>query len=273
MKEGFLYVANRPKFIEEALISVRSLKRFNNEPVCLICATGLQTEGLRESFDVVLEREDLHRYTYLSKIIGMQNSPFERTIFLDSDTFITDKISELFELLDLVDLSTTLEQKIHTSKLSNLKYRNIFPEFNSGVIVYRNTSIMKKVFSDWLQFCLDRKIGNDMPGLREAILINFENIKFSLLPNCYNQHGFATMLQLDQKVKVIHERIGYKKGVITPHFADFETMDRFAKKINVSDQKRFYIPKLGIISYRWSPLNLILHLKKKLGYKRVSKSR
>jgi hypothetical protein len=112
-----------------------------------------------------------------------------------------------------------------------------------------------------------------MPGLREAVLKNLDQIKFSILPNCYNEHGFASMLQLDQKVKVIHERIGYQKGVITPHFADFETMEKFANKLNEFTHKRFYIPKIGIISYRWSPLNIILYFKRKLGFKRVSKSR
>jgi hypothetical protein len=192
---------------------------------------------------------------------------------LDSDTFVADQISELFDLLDLVDFSTTLEQKQHTTKLKNLSYRNIFPEFNSGVVVYRKSPVMNKVFCDWLQFCMENKIGNDMPGLREAVLKNLDQIKFSILPNCYNEHGFASMLQLDQKVKVIHERIGYQKGVITPHFADFETMEKFANKLNEFTHKRFYIPKIGIISYRWSPLNIILYFKRKLGFKRVSKSR
>jgi hypothetical protein len=81
------------------------------------------------------------------------------------------------------------------------------------------------------------------------------------------------MLQLDQKVKIIHERIAYKKGVITPHFADFQTMDAFAQKINKFHYKRFYIPKIGVISYRWSPINILLYIKKRMGYKRVSKNR
>ncbi|MAB57127.1 MAG: hypothetical protein CL524_06205 [Aequorivita sp.] len=273
MKEGFLYVANRPKFLNEILISVKSLKRFNVAPVCLVCTEELRTNEILEKFDIVIVDDMLKNYTYLAKIIGMQKSPFQRTIFLDSDTFITDSISELFELLDFVDFATTIESKIHSFQNRVVKYQGVFPEFNSGVIVYRNSNTMKKVLQDWLEYCQQKKIKIDMPGLREAVLMNFESIRFSVLPNCYNQHGFATMLQLDQKVKVIHERIGYKKGVITPHFADFETMDRFAKKINVADHKRFYIPKLGIISYRWSPLNIMLHFKKKIGYQRVSKSR
>ncbi len=273
MTKGFLYIANRQKFVDEALISMKSLKRMNVEPVCLICSPELNTEEVKRAFDVVIEIEELINYTYLSKVMGMQNTPFDQTIFLDSDTFITDTISELFEVLDLVDFATTLEQKLHTTNLEGLSYKKIFPEFNSGVIVYRRSLAMQKVLADWLQFCVEKKMGNDMPGLREAVLMNFESIRFSILPNCYNEHGFSSMIILDQKVKIIHERLGYKNGIITPHFLDFESMDKFAAKINSVEYKRLYIPKIGIIPYRWSPTNLILYIKKKLGYKRVSKNR
>lgn len=273
MTKGFLYVANRPKFIEEAVISVKSLKRFNAEPVCIVCTPELITEELRSVFEHVVVSEEIENYTYLSKIIGLQNSPFDHTIFLDGDTFITDSISELFELLTLVDFATTLEQKLHTTDFKNFKYKRIFPEFNSGVIVFRNSLIMKKILKDWLEFCLNNKIGNDMPGLREAVLMNFDSVRFSILPNCYNEHGFSTMLILDQKVKVIHERLGYKKGLVTPHFLDFKSMDKFARRINKIEYKRLYIPQVGIISYRWSPSNMLLFVKKKLGFKRVSKNR
>lgn len=273
MEKGFLYIANKKKFVDEAIISVRSLKRFNQEPTCIISTNELCTPEIKAIFDKVILLDEINNYTYLSKVIGMQNSPFEQTIFLDSDTFVTDTISELFEILELVDIATTLESKLHTSNTTGLKYRNIFPEFNSGVIVYKKSDAMEKLLNDWMNFCIKKKLSIDMPGLREAILMNFDAVRFSILPNCYNEHGFSSMLILDQKVKVIHERLGYKKGVVTPHFMDFESMDKFAKKINKEEDKRLYIPKVGIISYKFSPINLMLYVKKKLGYKRVSKNK
>ncbi|WP_339699859.1 hypothetical protein [uncultured Marixanthomonas sp.] len=271
--KGFLYIANRQKFIDEAIISAQSVKRFNTEPIAIVCTDELYSEKVKEIFDKVIILKEINRHTYLSKVIGMQETPFEKTIFLDSDTFITDKISELFDILDLVDFATTAEQNLHTTNIKGLSYKTIFPEFNSGVIVYRNNLQMKKVLKDWFNFCVDSKIKNDMPGLREAVLKNFNTIRFSILPDCYNEHGFSTMLILRQKVKVIHERLGYKKGIITPHFMSFKAMDAFAKKINKVEHKRLYIPKVGLISYRWSPSNIILYIKKRLGYKRVSKNR
>lgn len=273
MTKGYLYVANQQKFVNEAILSVKSLKRFNSEPICLVCTSNLDSEKIRETFDEVIIINDLQNHTYMAKVVGLQATPYDRTIFLDGDTFITDTISELFDILDLGDFATTLEQSLHTTNTKNLKYTVVFPEFNSGVIAYRNNAIMHKVFTDWMNFNVENKIGNDMPGLREAILINFKEVRFSILPSCYNEHGFSTMLILNTKVKIIHERLGYKKGIVTPHFLDFESMDKFAKKINKLTYKRLFIPKVGIISFRWSPSNIILFAKKKLGYKRISKSR
>lgn len=273
MKEkGYLYVANKSKFIKEAIISVTSLKKHNSEETCLICTENVYTKELDSFFDIIIFNNEIENYTYLSKVLGLKSSPFEKTIFLDTDTFITDQIFELFDLLDFVDLATTSEENLHTTEAFDFKYRNIFPELNSGVIVFRKNKSTYKLFEDWFVICEKYGIINDMPGLREALLKNFDDIKYSTLPQLYNTHGFKTMLILYNKVKIIHERLGYKKGVITPHFLSFEDMEKFAKKINKQHYKRLYIPRIGIISYRWSPENIILFFKKKLGYKRVSKS-
>ncbi|MFD2550397.1 hypothetical protein ACFSQP_01085 [Bizionia sediminis] len=273
MKEkGYLYVANRPKFVNEAITSVTSLKKYNKEESCLICPQNVFTSELNNFFDIIIINNEIEKYTYLSKVLGLNKSPFEKTIFLDSDTFITDEISELFDLLDFVDIATTSEENLHTTEPFDFKYREIFPEFNSGVIVYRKNKSTQTLFIDWFNICQEYGIINDMPGLREAMLKNFDSIKYSILPQLYNTHGFKTMLILYNKVKIIHERLGYKKGVIVPHFQSFEKMEKFATKINKKHYKRLYIPRVGIISYRYSPENILLYLKRKLRYKKVSKS-
>lgn len=273
MDKGFLYVANGSKFIDEALISLKSLRRFNSEPVALICTPDLYQKNLEEKFDKIITVPEMERQLYLAKIIGLQHTPFDKTIFLDADTFITDKISELFGLLEIMDFATTAEQKIHTSKKKDIPFRNFFPEFNTGVIVFKNNSVMQKIFEDWLDYCLSISLKADMPGLREAVIKNFKEVHFSILPDCYNEHGFATMLILYNKVKIIHERMYYEKGSYTPQFKDFDKMHRFAIKINKIEGKRLYVPVVGVISYRWSPQNLITFLKKKIGFKRISKNR
>lgn len=271
MTKGFLYIANRQKFLDEALISVRSLKRYNSEPVCLVCGPELKDHPALGVFDKVVVLPDIEKYTYWAKIIGLENTPFEKTFFLDSDTFITDSLSEVFELLDLVDLAATSQPTMHTTNFENLSFKYVFPELNSGVIAYRNNAIVQQLLKDWKDFCFTNNIKNDMPGLREGVIKNIDKIKYGILPDLYNEHGFKSMSILYGKIKVLHVRLGYKRGVTTPHFLGFEEMDRFAKKINKIHIKRLYISGLGIIPYNWNAMSIKLKLRKMLGYKSVSK--
>lgn len=273
MNNGFLYIANKQKFVDESLISVRSLKRFNNEPVCLVCTEELITPELSNIFDQIITLDAIENLIYVAKIYGMQVSPFERTIYLDCDTFITDNLAEMFSVLDLVDFAAVAEPTLHTTTLTNLKYVNVFPEFQAGVIAFKKNVAMEYFLEDWLAMCVEKKTGNDMPILREAALKHIEKVRFLTLPNQYNTIGFSSMVMLYTKVKVIHARLGYKPGIITPHFSRFEEMDRFAKMINKREGKRLYIARVGVIPYNWNLLSIILKFKKMLGYKRISKNK
>jgi alpha-N-acetylglucosamine transferase len=272
MSSGYLYVANQRKFINEAIVSAQSVKQYSNLPIALVTTSELVDFEIKSFFDQIVIVSELKEHTYLSKIIGVQNSPFENTIFLDSDTFVCSDISELFDLMKIVDIATTQEVKKHTHEFSGMSFKNIFPEFNSGVIVFRKNEITTNVFKDWLQICIDLKIRIDMPGLREAILKNISQVKFSIIPEEYNSHGYKTMVILNGEVKVIHERLGESWKTITPFFESFEKMEKFAKKINLLHYKRLYVPYLGIIPYRYSPSNLIYKLKTILGVKRTPKN-
>src|SRR6266498_441972 len=132
MKEGFLYVAFGKRYLQEAEISARSLKRFTNLPICLIT----DEEGYGSEYvDIVLIEKG--ERDFVSKIIGMQRTPFERTIFLDSDTFICSSIDKLFEVLDLFDMLLSPERILHSYNFFSqynpdfkIKYESVLPEYN-----------------------------------------------------------------------------------------------------------------------------------------------
>lgn len=261
MNSGYLYVVNKLKFVNEAIISAKSVRQFSKLPIAIVCTQELATGEVYSFFDSVIINLEINNYTYLSKIIGIQNSPFDRTIFLDSDTFVCADIQPLFEVLDMVDITTTQESSYHTGDIA-LKYRDLIPEFNSGVIVIKKNIATDKVLLDWLNVCIDNNIKNDMPGLREALFRNFSDIKYFVLPQEFNSHGYASMLILYGEVKIIHERLGRKWKTTTPYFLSFEEGKRFASKINKRKYKRLYIPYLGIVPYNWNLINVSLKLKK-----------
>lgn len=194
MNSGYLYVANKNKFVEEAKISAQSIRRFSKLPIALVLSENCNDETVKDFFDIVVIVNELNEYTYLSKIIGLQNTPFEKTIFLDSDTFVCCNIDCLFELLEFSDIATTQENSFHTLHPDiKIKFRNIIPEFNSGIIVIKKNLLTDKVLKDWFSFCVLNNLKNDMPGLREAILENFNAIKYFILPQEFNAHGFGSM--------------------------------------------------------------------------------
>lgn len=274
MSVGFLFVANKQKFVDEAIISTKSIKQFSNLPIAIVCSKDLVTSKVKSFFDIVIINEEINNYIYLSKIIGIQNSPFERTLFLDSDTFICSNIDYLFELLDFCDIATTQENSYHTINPEiEIKFKNIIPEFNSGVVLIKKNEITNKLLNDWFNFCIEKNIKNDMPGLREAVLKNFNQIKYLILPQEYNAHGFGSMLMLYGEVKIVHERLGKSWKTTTPHMLSFDKSLKFSKKINAYTFKRLYVPFIGIIPYSWNVNQVVYKLKKRLGIKRKSKNR
>lgn len=274
MESGYLYVANKPKFVKEAMISAQSIRQFSKLPICLVCNEELATAAVYDFFDIVILNEELNNYIYLAKIIGMQHSPFEKTIFLDSDTFVCSDITSLFELLPMADIATTQEKSYHTTnQIKDIKFKNIIPEFNSGVILFMKNEITKRILSDWLTICIENNIKNDMPGLREAILKNFKEVRYFILPEEFNSHGYKSMILLYGEVKIIHERMGTRWNVLTPYFLSFEEGKKFANQINKKLYKRLYIPHVGIIPYNWNLYNFIFKIKRTVGIKRVSKNK
>jgi lipopolysaccharide biosynthesis glycosyltransferase len=273
MNNGFLYVANKQKFVDEAMISAQSLRDYSKLPIAMVCTKELAVNEVLSFFDIVITNEEINKHIYLSKIIGIQQSPFNKTIFLDCDIFVCADITPLFELLDMADIATTQEKIYHTTNgIPNMRFKDIIPEFNSGFIVLKKNKVTDKILSDWLRICLQYKILNDMPGLREAILENFNKINYFILPEEFNSHGYSTMLILNGEVKIIHERLGTSWKTYTPHFLSYDDGKRFAEKINKRKVKRIYIPYLGVIPYNWSPANIIKRIKKKIGIKRTSKN-
>ncbi|WP_348799483.1 hypothetical protein [Flavobacterium adhaerens] len=112
-----------------------------------------------------------------------------------------------------------------------------------------------------------------MPGLREAIFQNFDDIKYFILPQEYNSHGYKSMLILNGEVKIIHERLGTRWNTTTPYFLPFEKAKKFATKINKKKYKRLYVPYIGVIPYSWNFNSIVYKTKKIFGIKRVSKNK
>jgi len=274
MKEGFLYVAFGKRYILEAEISARSLKRFTKLPICLITD---DEDYNSKYFNIVLIEKG--ERDFVSKIIGMQRTPFERTIYVDSDTFICAPIDKLFHILDIFDLAMTVDKYNHSyaffqhyNSSFQLRFENVLPEYNTGLIVYHNNESVKKLLDDWLTIHHQMKVKADMPSFREAFIKNASLVRIAALPSEYNYYGTHSFGIAYNEIKVIHERLGERWNTLTTVMLPFEKMDKKARMMNKYHCKRIIIPYFGVMPYTVSPYRIKYKIKQLLGIKKTKKA-
>jgi len=271
MNKGFLYVAFGKRYLQEVEISARSLKRFTALPVCVVTDDANFKSTYVDS--IIL---DAPATDFVSKIIGLLKTPFQQTIFLDTDTFVCASIDNLFDILELFDMSMCAERANHSygfiDKNFLLKYENVLPEYHTGVIVFRQNEAVKKLMNDWLKLHIGKGFKADMPSFREAFILNAKDVRIAPLPFEYNYHGTLSFGFAENKIHVIHERVGERWNTLTRVMLPFEKMEKKAKRINRYHVKRIIVPYFGAIPYTWSPYRLKYKLKKLFGIKKTKKA-
>ena len=117
--------------VAAALASARSSLRHNKVPHVLFAAPAPR-DGNEEGLSI--EPFEPSDNPYLDKIANMRRSPFERTIFLDSDTYVTREIVHLFDLLDRYEMAAALAPGYRG--LNDPEVPVAFCEFNTGVVAW-----------------------------------------------------------------------------------------------------------------------------------------
>ena len=102
---GIIYCATGNVYIQRATLSAKSLKMHSPGLDCCIFTNG---NADSEVWDKILPIEKtvkgFHQYM-LDKLIVLKSSPFHDSLYLDSDTYILDVLTELFQLLEQFDLA------------------------------------------------------------------------------------------------------------------------------------------------------------------------
>jgi len=137
-------------------------------------------------FDEILL--DTSAFEKRNKPQAMRRTPYERTIYLDTDTYVHEPINELFDLLDRFDLAVRRNKsEVHVPAVHNggpnSEVPESFPEFNSGVVPYRKTPAMWEFLHGWERLCLPNHEW-DQRSLRPALYDS--SVRFTALPNRYN---------------------------------------------------------------------------------------
>ena len=203
-EEGVIYVAMGGRFVAEAVLSAVSVRRhMPSLPITLF--TDSPPVGER-AFDQVVEISRSGPRPHRDKLVGMLRSPYERTLFLDTDTFLGADVSPLFGTLADYDLLASLDRGYHDRYPEGSGVPDAFREFNLGVVFYRRSSAMLQSLERSLVL-YDRpemRDGNDQPPFRLATYGS--ELKVVVLTSEYNCR-FANFGHLSGEVKVLHGRI------------------------------------------------------------------
>ncbi|WP_370089231.1 putative nucleotide-diphospho-sugar transferase [Ekhidna sp.] len=240
-KQGYLYIATGQKYIDEAVISAESLKRLDpHANTCLITDSFYE----HEVFDQVIVHDtntvfDQWKSALLLKIYGLLLSPFEKTLFVDSDTYFFDPCTELFDMLDYHDLLIGHDYSDDSELMIDGKCLANYTPYNTGVMAIRINETMKGVISDWHDTYKKKfqEYWSDQPALMDVLLR--KPVKMYFLHTIYNfRHLVNIGILAGQKVKILHAR-GSRE--------DFQLLE---KKLNHSTDQRAWIAPHSRV-YTW----------------------
>ena len=194
---GVVYFATGRQYINEAEESAKSVKANTSLPVTLFTDTTVR----RSVFD------EVRQITSASRSVGDSIPcddafPYERNLMLDTDTYVTESLSELLDVLDKYEIAVC-----HAPGRKDVSgVPDAITEYNTGVIAYRRSDGVQDFFSKWrdeYQSQVRRSGHVTNQGTFTKTLYHSE-LPFIVLPPEYNvrtQRGY-----LCGPAKIVHGR-------------------------------------------------------------------
>ena len=148
MKRGVFYIAFGKNFIKEVILSAESVKQNCGDiHITLFSDKEVESEFI-DDCKVIDVQHIRPKVDYISE------SPYEQTIFLDSDTIVDHDITEMFDLLDKYEFAICHDLARKRENVSKLipEYNEVpyaFSEVNPGVMVFSKTDNVMNFFENW----------------------------------------------------------------------------------------------------------------------------
>ncbi|MEX0642055.1 MAG: hypothetical protein WD468_05110 [Pirellulales bacterium] len=203
---GILFVATGDKYRKEAIHACQSYRKAMPDIAIAFATRGaLSKPGY---FDHVLQLPgDVNSYS--DKITGIQASPFDRTVFVDTDTVCIEPIYDLFEVLGRWDILIS-HAPVREFLRSLPGVPDCFPEYNTGVIGFSKRQCVRELLRKWKCFHdKDRKQfgpqASDQPAFRLASWKTQVRM-LTLTPEYNLRTCMPYFVGGNAKVKIIHDR-------------------------------------------------------------------
>lgn len=240
-RSGFLFVATGPSHQAEAAAAIESLRAAMPSAHVTVVADGELPAGLADT-RLPLEHP---RHDFVDKVEGLLRIPYERTIYLDTDTYVCGDLTELFELLSRFDFVYVHAPKRYTrtrnknGTVAEERWQPpgvpaCFTQPNSGVMAFRNSRAVQKVLREWRRLYRRQRKSFPRPGQDQAALQQalFESrLRTYVLPIEFNLRTNRPAT-LSTRVRVLHGRPD-----------DFKSLEREVNR--EAESLRVFLPGLG----------------------------
>jgi len=203
--KGVIYVVydatGTNKFYNECSYSIQTLKQHNpNLPVTVFSDIKINSDLIENNIIIPRAKVSLR-----CKTNYMYQSPYDKTLFLDTDTYINHNLDDMFEILDKYDMALAhdFSRKRNYVAAAIPEYNKLpyaFSEFNTGVFLYKKCDATKKFFELWDHYF--NKYRHIMPYDQPSARISFweSGAKIHTLPLEYNRRSKQNRLK-SQKQK------------------------------------------------------------------------
>lgn len=189
--EGIVYVAINEEYIEEAVKSIKRTKEVMPElPITLYANKDPKINQTDNVIEVGGNTRQDHRIT---RIRSLRSSPYDYTLYLDSDTYVYADVSSIFELLEKFDLLGVMVPFANKENIQRniAGFRSEAPELyqwiNAGVLAYRCNSKTRSMLDKWERLYSEyssSQYSSDQIFLREALYQS--DCSLGILPDSYN---------------------------------------------------------------------------------------
>ena len=213
---GVVYMAVNNKWLKESCCSAKSVKQHcAGLPVTLFTNRAFESKNIddvRVSTDMEGTR---FKFNYLDK------TPYDYTLFLDSDTQVMTNICSDFDVLDKFDIALTICicRVMKDVKILIPDYGNIpdsFNPFQGGFMMYRKTEKVINFIKLWKTlYCKYKEefgMIQDQPSLRVALWNS--DLRIHTLPIEYNLKDYRRIKKFYSKIKpkIIHDHKLFEKS-------------------------------------------------------------
>ena len=206
-KQGFIYAATGDTYIREAIYSAHSYKKHMPDTPITLFADDISEAQNENCFDQCFTIPN-PAFGPSDKFYALQRSPYENTVFVDTDTYCIDQCNELFRILERFEFAAA-HAPVRAMNFVPKGVPRCFPEFNTGVMAFRNCESVKNLFADWdscyTDFRQRKEIKRDQLSFRKVLY--FSTVTLTVLPPEYNLRPmFSYFVGGFGPVKIVHAR-------------------------------------------------------------------